>query len=372
MADGTLIEWTEATWNPLRGCSRASTGCSNCYAERVAARFDGPGQPYEGLIHPSTGGWNGTVRLVPEVLNQPIRWQRPRRIFVNSMSDLFHESVSDEWIDTIFGIMWACLYTRHEQPGHVFQILTKRPERMRDYLQQDRRRQWADAAVRHGGGIDPDGIFDQTMEVARRGPHPRIWLGVSVENQAAADERIALLLQTPAALRWLSCEPLLGPIDLTSVEWPRKGGHRVDVLRGGYWVAKGYPAWGPSAGLGANRGFFTNHSDMETIDWVVVGGESGSKSRPMHAYWARSLRDQCAADGANVPYFFKQWGEWAPAVAGMWFYMLDEGAPFAPRAAGKDTHDFGDGMGAVRLGKKRAGRLLDGQLHDAYPEVCNV
>ncbi|HUW52953.1 MAG TPA: DUF5131 family protein [Rhodanobacter sp.] len=197
-------------------------------------------------------------------------------------------------------------------------------------------------------------------------PLPNVWLGVSVENQAAADERIPRLLQTPATVRWLSCEPLLGPVDFTSVGWPDKDGHRVDVLRAGYWNAKGHLACGPSAALGAPRGGFTNHSDMQRIDWVVAGGESGPGGRPMHPDWARSLRDQCAA--AGVPFLFKQWGEWAPANSGMWFYALMDCAPFAPRAAGKDTHDFDDTCGAVRIGKKRAGRILDGNEHNAYPE----
>lgn len=374
MADGSLIEWTEATWNPLRGCSRVSAGCQHCYAERVAARFAGQGRPYTGLIHPSTRGWNGTVRLVPEVLTQPLRWKRPRRIFVNSMSDLFHESVPDAWIDQIFAIMAL-------SPRHTFQILTKRAERMHRYMEDRRAEGWTEGYIRLL--VDrPARAFPKEFKrlplnnnVNMPWPLPNVWLGVSVENQAAADERIPRLLQTPAAVRWLSCEPLLGPIDLTSVAWPdnvsvSKNGHRVDALRGGYWVAHGCGLLGPAAELGRRRGFFCNHSDMNTIDWVVVGGESGPHARPLHAHWVRALRDQCADARRGVPFFFKQWGEWAPAISGMWFHMLGEDCvPFAPRAAGKKTHDFGDGIGAVRLGKKRAGRLLDGVLHDIYPEV---
>lgn len=356
MADRSAIEWTDATWNPLRGCSRVSEGCRNCYAERVAARFSGTGMPYEGLIHPTTRGWNGQVRLVPEVLAQPIRWRRPRRIFVNSMSDLFHESVSDDAIDQVFGVMWACLYNRYEQPGHVFQILTKRPSRMLEYLQSDRRRQWAQAAVNYGGGLDPDGIYDQTLYFD--GPHPRIWLGVSVENQAAADERIPLLLQTPAAVRWLSCEPLLGPLDLARcVMWRSQDGLAtgcVDALRPALLDRK--MCWWPA------------------VDWVVVGGESGAGARPMHPDWARSLRDQCAA--ASVPFFFKQWGEWVPhqVAAGedLGADMRSGRVRFLQGDGREPDGRFRPGDAVVeRVGKRAAGRLLDGREYNEWPRAIN-
>ncbi len=172
------IVWTDETWNPLRGCSRVSEGCRNCYAESVARRFDGPGLPYEGLIA-SGGQWNGQIKLVPEKLDEPLRWQRPRRIFVNSMSDLFHPNVPNEYIDRVFAVMALA-------SQHTFQVLTKRPERMLEYLN-------------------------------RRTTMPNVWLGVSIENQVTADERIPLLLQTPAAVRWVSAEPLLRPVDLFHV-----------------------------------------------------------------------------------------------------------------------------------------------------------
>lgn len=300
-------------------------------------RFSGQGKAYEGLIHRSTGGWNGTVRLAPQVLGQPIRWQRRRRIFVNSMSDLFHKSVPDEWIDTIFGIMWACLYNRHEQPGHVFQILTKRPERMRDYLLQDRRRHWAQAAVNYGGGLDPDGIYDQTLYF--EGPHPRIWLGVSVENQAAADERIPVLLKCPAAVRWLSCEPLLGPVDLQSLPRPSEF-HRSPY---------GWHQWLP-----------------QHLHWVVAGGESGPGARPMHPDWARSLRDQCAS--AGVPFFFKQWGEWAPIDSWQPWHRKPQIAIRADGSSVDDEEWHEDGCRFKQIGKRAAGRLLDGIEHNGFPE----
>ncbi|MGQ0710878.1 MAG: DUF5131 family protein [Rhodoferax sp.] len=298
MADSTKIEWTNATWNPVTGCTKVSQGCKHCYAERDWARLSANSQTrYYGRKFTD-------VRTHGDVLGLPIRWTKPRRIFVNSMSDLFHADVPNEFIDSVFGVMWACLWSRNEQPGHVFQVLTKRADRMRDYLSQDRREKWALAAIHHGGGADPDGIYDQVAYA--EGPHPRIWLGVSVEDQAAANERIPLLLQTSAAVRWISAEPLLGPVDLTNVAPPTVEGrewHGIDVLT---------PA---------------NRELRGSIDWVVAGGESGPSARPMHPDWARSLRDQCA--GADVPFLFKQWGDWFPTSIGQGGTQL--GAWKAPR-----------------------------------------
>jgi protein gp37 len=172
-------------------------------------------------------------------------------------------------------------------------------------------------------------------------PLPNVWLGVSVENQATANERIPLLLRTPAAVRFLSMEPLLGPVVLPEVFLKRLHFDGRD---------HNYP---DGAGM---------------IDWIIVGGESGPKARPMHPDWVRSLRDQCAA--AGVPFLFKQWGEWAPALAGMWFYPLTDGPQFSQRAEGKDCFTFDDGAGAVRIGKTAAGRLLDGREWNEFPEVA--
>ncbi len=315
------ISWTEETWNPLRGCSRISKGCMNCYAEGIAHRFGGEGQPYEGLIA-STGQWNGKVKFIPAKLIEPIRWKRPRLIFVNSMSDLFHESVPDHEIDQIFGVMWACLGL-----DHTFQILTKRAKRMCNYFKTDRREAWARWAVHYGGGIDPDGIYDQVAYADE--PHPRIWLGVSVENQDVADERIPYLLETPAAVRWISAEPLLGGIDL----------HQ-------------------SHGISGRSG------NGEVLDWVVVGGESGSGARPMHPDWATSLRDQCIA--AGVPFHFKQWGEWAPPTTESQLADFADGKGMGGSLA--ESGVFVDrGNGVLRVGKKIAGRILDGREWNEYP-----
>ena len=327
MADKTGIEWTDATWNPVTGCAKVSQGCKHCYAEREWPRMT--------KLVPAYAGRDFTdVRTHGDRLDQPIRWAKRRMIFVNSMSDLFHPAVPDDFIDSVFGVMWACLYGRNEQDGHIFQVLTKRADRMRDYFRTDRREAWARSAVHHGGGIDPDGIWDQTMNY--EGPHPRIWLGVSVENQEAADERIPLLLRTPAAVRWISAEPLLGRVDLCE--------------HFGMWWNQTMDCF-ESVGSRFNRD--PNNLAHTAIDWIVVGGESGPSARPMSPDWARSLRDQCAA--AGVPFMFKQWGEWLPMLG------QREGIPV------KQTKKTSDGWIMGWAGKKTAGRLLDGVLHDGYP-----
>lgn len=359
MSDKTGIEWTNATWNPVTGCTKVSAGCKHCYAERDWAR----------LSANQTTRYHGRkftdVQSHSDVLALPIRWTKPRRIFVNSMSDLFHPDVPDAIIDSAFGVMWACLYGRNEQPGHVFQVLTKRPERMRAYLQQDRRESWAHAAIHYGGGSDPDGLYDQTMEEAKR-PHPRIWLGVSIEDQSAADERIPLLLETTAAVRWISAEPLLGAVDLANIKVPPEH----DKLNHSGFYPSRFNA------LTAEYDDKHYHQPPAAIDWVVVGGESGPKARPMHPQWARDLRDQCAA--AGVPFIFKQWGEWAPPTKIEDLRFLGD-----MMRAGKAVHVYGNGREhdghfrkgdehMLRVGKKLAGRLLDDVQHDGYPKSAGL
>jgi len=278
MSDKTKIEWTDATWNPLRGCSRVSEGCRNCYAERVAARFSGPGLPYEGLTTPA-GNWNGKVKLVEDHLTDPLKWKKPRKIFVNSMSDLFHESVPFDWIDRIFAVM-------REARHHTFQVLTKRPERMAEYVGAERKRV----------------IWNRLLDVSGAAPLwplPNVWLGVSVEDQPSADKRIQELLRCHAAVRWLSVEPMLGPVDLwVDGLWCKACPHCEES--GHHCPETG--AWECRACDG------TQKSNEVAIDWVVCGGGE----RPMHPDWVRSLRDQCV--NAGVPFFFKQWGEWCPAT----------------------------------------------------------
>jgi len=380
MADKTAIEWCDATWNPVVGCSIVSKGCTNCYAMKMAARLEAMGQPiYRGMTAPSKTGpvWTGAVRLNPAVLAKPLSWRRPRRIFVNSMSDLFHESLPDEAIDRVFAVMALC-------PQHTFQVLTKRPERMRAYMRA--RDGMGDAALCRAINAIPAALGNR--HGALEMPLPNVWLGVSVEDQAAADARIPILLDTPAALRFISAEPLLGPVDLTYLDTGRQPqeyeAERIDALRGGVaWESDGTIVARPSVG---------------NIDWVIAGGESGPDARPMHPDWARSLRDQCAA--AGVPYFFKQHGEWAPICA-MSEAALDacyrpnvKAAPGEDQRAIDDVHGrrrivdatvlhadgsrhdhlepgaFAQGSAAMTMfaiGKSAAGALLDGREHREFP-----
>lgn len=355
MADKTKIEWTDATWNPLRGCSRVSEGCRNCYAEGVANRFKGPGQPYEGLIAKG-GQWNGEIRLVPELLDQPLRWRKPRRIFVNSTSDLFHENVPDEYIDKVFAVMALAHW-------HTFQILTKRPERMASYCRQLGRHHETDRVSLAAKAMNTTKGFYYSL-VSNGWALPNVWLGVSVEDQATANARIPLLLDTPAAVRWISAEPLLGPVDLA-------------VMRNWISLGEGQPWLFPLIGaVGDNHG---DSCSVPRLDWVVVGGESGPSARPMHPDWVRSLRDQCTE--AGVAFLMKQWGEWAnQRAAGLamnaCYELSSTGGwiePSGSYTAGADAEARHDRAAHIfRVGKKAAGRLLDGITHDNYPDTTAV
>lgn len=305
MSDDTGIEWTDATWNPIRGCSRVSEGCRHCYAERVAARFSGPGQPYEGLVRISNTldgrkptGWNGTVRMVAEHLADPLRWKRPRRVFVNSMSDLFHESLTNEQIAAVFGVMAAA-------GQHSFQVLTKRAARMRawfewargDFTDQQRGiacaphtfRAMLDAAFEFLGQSNKP-VLDAAWHAHDEDvwPLPNVWLGVSVENQAAADERIPELLRTPAAVRWISAEPLLGAVDLGLPRTWLVGATARKILRD----------------TGARGAVPAHLQPPPSLDWLVMGAESGPGSRAADPAWFRGLAEQCRSAGVSV--FFKQ------------------------------------------------------------------
>lgn len=272
MSDHTGIQWTSATWNPVTGCSKVSQGCKNCYALRDWPRLSkNPRSPYYGRAFTD-------VQCHPERLDQPLRWKRPRRVFVNSMSDLFHEDVPFEFIDQVFAVMALA----HQ---HVFQVLTKRPERLREYLaSRFRPGRIADAMV----GLQPDrkGRIGRTR-YGDDWPLPNVHLGVSIEDQATADERIPLLLDTPAAVRWVSAEPLLGAVDFRNVA--RQHGYASDVL------------------AGHRHDFGVPMENLPSrIDWIVVGGESGPKARPCDVEWIRSVVRQCQAVG--VPAFVKQLG----------------------------------------------------------------
>ena len=282
----TKIEWTDETWNPITGCSMVSPGCTNCYAMRLAGGRLRNHPSRAGLTKASTTGpvWTGAVRLNAEWLDQPLRWRRPRRVFVVAHGDLFHESVPEGWIDRVFAVM--SLARRHH-----FQVLTKRPERARSYLLSFFGRYCDETIERlcdQAVAITNDPAAEEIV-CGMNTPLSNVWLGVSVEDQQRADERIPLLLDTPAAVRFVSAEPLLAPVTMTPF--------------------------------------------LAALDWVIVGGESGPHARPMHPDWARSLRDQCQA--AGVRFFFKQWGEY--------------------------------GEHRRRVGKRGAGRLLDGRTWEEYP-----
>jgi protein gp37 len=277
MSDRSAIEWTEATWNPVTGCTKVSPGCAHCYAETFAERFRGvSGHPYE-------QGFD--LRTWSERLELPLRWHRPRRVFVNSMSDLFHDEVPDMFVRQVFAVM-------ERADWHTFQVLTKRSERLR--------------------------------EIAPSLPWPpNVWMGVSIENRRFV-HRADHLRQVPAAVRFISAEPLLGPLD----------------------------------GL-----------MLEAIDWLIVGGESGPRARPMHPTWARRLRDQCRE--ASIAFFFKQWGAHAPedhlkgSTHGS-LTLVDVRGPQRSETH-RDSPQDPDWAHLRRVGKRDAGRLLDGREWSQMP-----
>lgn len=275
------IEWTEATWNPVTGCTPISEGCEHCYAKRMATRLRGRSgypedEPFKVTFH-------------PEKLWEPYHWRKPRKIFVCSMGDLFHKDIPWWDLNKIFAVVEASQW-------HRFMVLTKRPQRMRGYFD-----------------------YLRTIWRVREWPASNLWLGVTAENQQRADERIPVLLEIPAVRRFVSVEPMLGPVDLSQ------------------WL-------GRSGGL----------------DWVICGGETGQGARPLHPDWVRSLRDQCQM--AGTPFFFKSWGDWYPNWSEMPRDDIDYGKPQVSVG----------GLSFVRCGKKQAGRMLDGRTWDEEPEDVNV
>ena len=370
----TTIEWTDEVWNPVTGCRKVSHGCKHCYAERVFSR------PYPGRAFTD-------VQTHPERLDAPLRWRKPRRVFVNSMSDLFHEFVPDAFIDQIFAVMALA-------PQHTFQVLTKRVQRMNVYMTY-----WPNGMgrVHHvrsavhrlllGDRRDwssDDPAWNRAMAATAVWPLPNVWLGVSVEDQETADYRIPLLLQTPAAVRWISAEPLLAPVDLG--KW--------------LWACCGNTTTGAEY-MGQREEVCCNQPEpRDLLDRLDAGGESGPHARPTHPAWLHSLRDQCLA--AGVPFFFKQWGEWLPISQQAESFTdglyranrvanpdqdqcdLDEsfgrrctvqrsvihhdGSQHDIAAPGAFDHRSG-AMTTYRVGKKAAGRLLDGREHLEYPHA---
>lgn len=326
MGDDSKIEWTDASWNPVRGCSRVSAGCENCYAEKIAARFSGPGLPYEGLAvfkdknrnaRARKTAWTGEVRFVPERLVEPLCWTRPRRIFVNSMSDLFHEKLTNEQIAAVFGVMAAC-------PQHTFQVLTKRPQRMLAWFEWVAKERTGLAAFPLAPqmicALHATEMSGRSWSVphVERWPLPNVWLGTSTENQKAADERTGLLLRCPAALHFVSVEPLLGPI-------------RFGLNLSGVRLANG-DRW---------------QGALPLLRWVIVGGESGPGARPCKIDWIRGIVAECAE--AEVPVFVKQLGA-LPAVdteeeAASW-PAVDRWFPKHPALPGKVVVQLHDRKGA--------------------------
>lgn len=300
MSEKTSIEWTDATWNPIRGCSRISPGCGGakgvggCYAEAIAERFSGPGQPYAERGR----GWTRKVSLLAEKLDTPLRWRRPRRIFVNSTSDLFHEGLPFEEIAAVFGVMAAA-------PQHTFQVLTKRSQRMREWFE------WVDSRFAPSGGapgarVHPFAVCTRAAETLSAHPAltseanykrrpvggslpwpvPNVWIGVSVEDQRRAEERIPHLLRVPAAVRFLSVEPQIEAIDLT----PWLG-----------TACRWLPSIDHSPRTCSNEAHYSRG-----VDWVIQGGESGRAPRPFDVAWMFSMQAQCKA--AGVAWFPKQAG----------------------------------------------------------------
>lgn len=319
------IEWTEEVWNVVAGCKATSPGCANCYAVPLSHKLAAnPATPqYKGLTVLRKGGgvrFAGIFREIPDRLAIPLHKRSPTTWFVNSMSDLFGEGVLDEFIAAAFGVMAAT-------PRHTYQVLTKRAERLpawMEWIAEQGSQLVDDVGESPGPGTSADGIacvmlYNNTRDLsdwlpasaynAAPWPLPNVWLGVSVEDKKHGLPRIEHLRRTPAAVRFLSIEPLLedlGEIDLTGIQW------------------------------------------------VIVGGESGHNARPMHPDWVRSIRDQCGNAGAK--FFFKQWGEW----------VTEEQAPdeiVLPSTA----HTFGGSVGYFKVGKKAAGRMLDGRTWDEMP-----
>jgi protein gp37 len=300
------------TWNPIVGCSKVSPGCDNCYAERMANRLTyalggiGTGKNQDAWIGYSDviseGKWTGKTAFISSAINKPFQCKTPRMIFVCSMGDIFHKTVTTECFRRVLDVILKCRQ-------HIFVILTKRPENILPLMQ------------RVGWGLP----FP-----------PNIWLGVTAENQEQANQRIPLLLQIPAAKRFVSIEPMLGPIELTEI--------RPDICK----TITQNVLWGIA--INENRSL---RDGLPVLDWVICGGESGSKARPMHPDWVRSVRDQCR--NAGTPFFFKQWGEWISEYP-------------QGKNLGNMSQTYQYDKTFYKIGRKTAGDLLDGEQYHEWPE----
>ncbi len=328
----TNIEWTDEVWNPVTGCTKVSQGCKNCYAEVIANRR----LPHGGFTdRPFT-----TVRTHGDRLTQPLRWKKPRKVFVNSMSDLFHEDVPEFFIDCVFAVMAVA---RH----HTFQILTKRPERMLAYMSGRSRsaQPWKDAARTVGYSLEFEGVSLVPF------PLPNVWLGVSAENQETADERIPLLRQTPAAIRFVSYEPALAVVDFSKhlhVTWVYAAGegeaHPSNDGRGGWW---------------SDLGVRSDEGELPRPDWIIIGGESGPKARPFDLMWARVSIAQCKA--AGVACFVKQLGA-VPMMSNAEWQSRDTVRMLNHR----NHHRVPKGFEPIYLTNRKGGYM------DEWPEILRV
>lgn len=358
----TKIDWADMVWNPVTGCSKISEGCQNCYAERMTKRLQ--------LMAPKKYSQGFAVKCHHEALQEPLKIKKSQRIFVCSMSDLFHNDVPFEFIDRVFAVMALC-------PQHTFIVLTKRPQRMAEYCQRLGKHASKDPVSLASVEFAPEGSFFWKLTDIGWAL-PNVWLGVTAENQARADERIPILLQIPAAVRFVSIEPMLGPIDLGfdiatckccfprwKSRWIRLNRHiRADFPlaliegNGQSQASPGlYRAESNKHGALHINGLGVRPSEATALaapDWIICGGETGPGARPMHPDWVRSLRDQCAA--ANVPFFFKQWGEWFPDTK---------------RCFLAQSQIFGN-TAIFKIGKKAAGHMLDGKEHRSFPKKGEV
>lgn len=354
MGAKSRIEWTDATWNPLRArrgdgkvgwhCEHVSEACRNCYAERLNRRGLAVGT---GLRYVHQARASITPFVDQDTLLQPLRWKRPRRIFVCSMTDLFGEWHTDDDIERVFAVMALC-------PQHTFQVLTKRPARMAAHFENLHfRTEMVGIEAEQISGLDrflPDDYRQPRWTL----PLPNVWLGVTAEDQATADERIPLLLRTPAAKRFVSAEPLLGPLDLRN--YLRMPWMPDRIVRPGSVPVEYMPVVG--------------------LDWVITGGESGLGARPSHPDWFRSLRDQCV--DASVPFFFKQWGSWQNGSDEEWqgkIVLNDGRRGETPESFDLATREHWPEFRPCYMsfvGKARAGRMLDGREWSRFPGGARV
>ena len=349
------------TWNPVVGCRKVSEGCRNCYAERMANRLAGIANKksaattsllkYADVIY--NGKWNGKASFNTDELLAPLQWKSPRVVFVCSMGDLFHENTMETWIDKVM-VMIAL------NPKHIFIILTKRAKRMAEYFSRPKEKiveAWEKACYDIGLSDSNDDIdspacfiynraFGYTKKSTTGWPLTNMWLGVTAENKAAANERIPALLKIKAAVKFVSVEPMLGPVNLS------------------IWFYSG----------------FMEPPFDDCVDWVICGGESGPGARPMHPDWVRSLRDQCKE--AQVPFFFKQWGEWQNGSCFKekvkHLFMLDDGQAFGYsietgmveiKNVSSEYWNKHTPVTVSKVGRKQSGNLLDGVRYETYPSI---